>query len=591
MNTDGTIGGFGVRTQATIYVADPAHAWTSQVSDWLRESADVSHVTSLQALPGRCRELQRENGGLPVLALVSADTLTPGFIEACRQLTPLLNEGRLGVGLLIHGTPPDMDQVHAAHEAGCLDVVHLAQPLPPAELNGRLRLARQILHERHLRATRERSFRAQLAERRVMEARLNYIASHDELTDLANRRAFEKALDRAIVRGHDDGITHALLYLDLDRFKLHNDAAGHGSGDYLLREVGNLLRAALPAEYLLARLGSDEFAVLLQGADADEGYATAERLRNIVAAIEPDTARIIYHVEASIGMAVIAPGAVNSASQALAQAEQACYLAKTRGGNAVHRYSHNDDALQQLRDDMQWGLPIRQALAGNEFFLAYQPIQSIAAGNVSHYEALLRLSANLGGDGRSAHFMMAAERLGLARQVDLWVVDNAIDFLARHPELSLGVNLSSHAFQEAALLPQLRRRLEHTAVAPERLIFEITETAAVTNFAETRRMIGGLRDLGCRFALDDFGSGFSSYNYLKQFPVDMLKIDGSFVTGVRHDRRDQAIVQSMIDIAHRLDKEVVAEFIEDMETYRLLVDMGIDYAQGYYIGEPIEWLY
>jgi EAL domain-containing protein (putative c-di-GMP-specific phosphodiesterase class I) len=350
--------------------------------------------------------------------------------------------------------------------------------------------------------------------------------------------------------------------------------------------VANVLRGALPSDYLLARLGSDEFAVLLQGTNEDEAQRLAEHLRRLVAGIEPDGERIIYHVGVSIGLAMIAPGTLRGASQALAQAEQASYLAKTRGGNGVHRFSHEDGVLQHLRDDMWWSRPIRRALAENRFFLAFQPILHVAEGQVSHFEALLRIPRALGGDGETAGFIMAAERLGLARQIDLWIVDTAIDFLAANEVISLGLNLSSHAFQEAGLLPLLQQKLETSGIAPGRLTFEITETAAILNFGQTRRMISEIRELGCRFALDDFGSGFSSYNYIKHFPIDMLKIDGSFIVGLRHDRRDQAIVQSMVDIGHCLEKSVVAEFIEDAETFRLLVEMGIDYAQGYYIGRP-----
>lgn len=573
-----------------IYVVGTLEGKTDQLSHWLKETGagQIHHIPSLEALPASLRAQQQ--GGRsqqrPALAIIATVSLDEAFLTRCQHLQRLTEKGLVGIVVTVHGPELDLLSQAAALESGCLDVLHTPHQQLPADTPARLQLAFRLLHEHHLRASQEQRFLDELAERRVMEARLNYIADHDELTDLANRASFERALNRTIALGQQKQITNALLYLDLDRFKLHNDAAGHISGNYLLQVVGNHLRHALPPEYLLARIGSDEFAVLLQGSDEQEAIAAAEQLRAIVAEIEPDGAQIVYHVGVSIGLTVFPPGSVTNASQALAQAEQACYVAKTRGGNTVHRFSREDEALQHLYEDMHWALPIRQALGGNHLFLAYQPILSVAESRISHYEALVRIPSNLGGDDKSARFMLAAERLGLAQQIDLWVVDNAIDFLAGNHELSLGVNLSSHAFQETSLLPRLQQKLETSAIEPERLTFEITETAAIMNFTETRRMIGQMRDLGCRFALDDFGSGFSSYNYIKEFPIDMMKIDGSFIVGLHQDPRDQAIVQSMIDIAHGLDKEVVAEFIEDADTLGMLIEMGIDYAQGYYIGKP-----
>lgn len=572
----------------TVYLVDMQEGKADQLSLSLSEAGarQVHRLSSLEELPASLRAQQQSGGSHPALALITIAGLDKDFLDRCQRFQRLVDKGQVGIVVAVQGPQLDRPLQHAALKSGCLDVLHIPNQRLPADIHARLDLAFRLLHERYLRASQEQRFLSELAERRIMEARLNYIADHDELTDLANRASFERALNQAIALGRQKQISHALLYLDLDRFKLHNDAAGHLSGNYLLRVVANHLRRALPPEYLLARIGSDEFAVLLQGVDAQEAVTAAEQLRTIVASIEPDGAQIVYHVGVSIGLTVFPPGGVTSASQALAQAEQACYLAKTRGGNAVHRFSSEDEALQHLHEDMHWALPIRQALAANQLFLAYQPILSVAEARISHYEALVRIPSRLGGDDQSARFMLAAERLGLAQQIDLWVVDKAIDFLAGNCELSLGVNLSSHAFQEAALLPRLQRKLQTSAIDPERLTFEITETAAIMNFTETRRMIGQMRDLGCRFALDDFGSGFSSYNYIKEFPVDMMKIDGSFIVGLHQDPRDRAIVQSMIDIAHGLDKQVVAEFIEDADTLGVLTNMGIDYAQGYYIGKP-----
>ena len=571
-----------------VYLIGELDGKGEQLGRWLNQTgaSRLHTLTGIEELPPALRTQHLGGNTRPALAIIAIPRLDAAFLDRCRHLQRLVDQGALGVVVAVSSAQLDPLTQLSALKSGCLDVLHTPYHDLPADTPTRLQLALRLLHEQRLRISQEQRFHSELAERRVMEARLNYLADHDELTDLANRASFERAMEQAIDLGSKKQLSNALLYLDLDRFKLHNDAAGHLSGNYLLQVVGNRLRSALPPEYLLARIGSDEFAVLLQGTDEQEAIATAEQLRTAIAAIEPDGEQIVYHVGVSIGVTVIPPGLPGKPSQALAQAEQACYLAKTRGGNTVHRFSREDEALQHLHEDMHWALPIRKALAGNHLFLAYQPILAVADSSISHYEALVRIPASVGGDERSARFMLAAERLGLARQIDLWVMDKSIDFLAGNHELSLGVNLSSHAFLEASLLPRLRQKLETTAIEPERLTFEITETAAIMNFTETRRMIAQMRELGCRFALDDFGSGFSSYSYIKEFPVDMMKIDGSFIVGLHRDPRDQAIVQSMVDIAHGLDKEVVAEFIEDADTLEMLTGMGIDYAQGYYIGKP-----
>jgi len=572
---------------ATIYVLDSRGEPTDWISEGLcrRGVASVEHVNAGE-LRARLAPVHYGREGQAALVVFCMERMDEALFDHCRRFQDLIEHGRLGIVGLVYGPAPDEAAWGDALASGCIDVLHAEGRLIGQDLHHRLLLAWNLINERRLRVAREQHYQMQLADRRVMEARNHYAANHDLVTELANRSAFERALGACIELGRQRGITNALLHLDIDRFKLHNEVAGHGAGDHLLLLVANLLRGALPPEYLLGRLGADEFAVLLQGADEQEAMRLANDLRLRVSQIEPDGEHIVYHVAVSCGVTVFLPGSVSNASQVFAQAEQACYVAKTRGGNAIHRFSHDDRALAHLREDMHWARPIRQALAEDRFFLAFQPILSVAEGRISHYEALLRIPTACGGDGESARFMMAAERLGLARQIDLWVVNKALDFLHEHADLRLAVNLSSHAFQEPGLLPLLKKKLAATRVSPERLTFEITETAAIMNLVHTRRLICEIAGLGCRFALDDFGSGFSSYSYIKHFPIDMLKIDGSFIVGIRDDHRDKAIVQSMVDVGHSLDKEVVAEFIEDGATFRLLVEMGIDYGQGYFIGRP-----
>jgi diguanylate cyclase (GGDEF)-like protein len=572
---------------ATIYVTDSG----DEPTDWLREGLCRQGAVSVEQvdtgkLCARLAPVHYRREGKAALVVFCMERMDETLFDYCRRFSDLIKDGRLGIVALVYGPAPNEAAWADALASGCVDVLHTDGRLIRQDLHQRLRLAWNLTNERRLCVTQEQHYQVQLANRRVMEARSYYAANHDPVTALASRSAFERALGACIELGRRRGITNALLHLDIDRFKLHNEAIGHGAGDHLLLLIANLLRGALPPEYLLGRLGADEFAVLLQGADEQEAMRLANDLCVRVSQIEPDGEHIVYHVAASCGVAVFLPGSVSNASQVLAQAEQACYVAKIRGGNGIHRFSHDDRALAHLREDMQWARPIRQALAEDRFFLAFQPILSVAEGRISHYEALLRIPTACGGDGESARFMLAAERLGLAQQIDLWVVNKALDFLHEHPHLRLAVNVSSHAFHEPGLLPLLKEKLAATRVSPERLTFEITDTGAITNLVHTRRVICEIAALGCRFALDDFGSGFSSYSYIKHFPVDMLKIDGSFIIGIHDDHRDKAIVQSMVDVGHSLDKEVVAEFIEDGATFRLLVEMGIDYGQGCFIGRP-----
>lgn len=573
-----------------VFVADARDKSADQLVKSLRSAGlpDTTQLATIEELALYTRELVFQENGIPFLAIIVTPDIDNIVIERCQRFLQLAEKGWLGIVLAVQSIEPDSQTRGMALRQGFLDVIQLDHDQSfCSDTLQRLRLSMHILTERRIRIRQERYFNTRIAENRVIEARLQYLADHDELTDLANRDTFERALDAAIRSGTEKQLTHALLYLDLDRFKLHNDAAGHDRGDALLQTVANRLRGALPPEYLLARLGSDEFAVLLQGVDEAEAAREAEMLRTTIADIEPDGDAIIYHVGISVGLTLIYPGVMeNNASQVLARAEQACFVAKTRGGNAVHRFSQDDDVLHNLREDMHWAQPIRLALGNNQLFLTFQPVLDVRKKSITHFEALVRIPSTLGGDENSARFMLAAERLGLAQQIDLWVVNNAIDYLADNSEISLGVNLSSHAFQEGAMMALLQDKLQSNLVDPQRLTFEITETSAILSFADTRRMVSNLRELGCRFALDDFGSGFSTYHYLKQFPIDILKIDGSFIINLKNDQQDKTIVQSMIDIAHGLGKEVVAEFIEDSETLGLLTHMGVDHAQGYYIGRP-----
>jgi len=473
-------------------------------------------------------------------------------------------------------------------DAGATDV--LFKPIRRVDLMPRIISALALKKERDLRKVREQELETELAERRIMEARLQHLVSHDDLTGLYNRRRLEQQLEIAVLRARKKQRLSALLYIDLDYFKVINDAEGHITGDSLLIEVANVLRHEIGLGDVLARVSADEYAILLENVSETTALETAERLRKILDDYHYHSNDRTYHIGASIGVAIIQAGELASASEILARADQACYVAKTHGRNVVHLFNKEDTEMVTLRSAIHWVPLIRDALANDKFKLVFQPVLDIKENRVSHYESLIRMMSN---DGRLItpnHFIPVAENMGLIHDVDLWVVSHAIDVLhelpAQQSHISMNINLSSYAFQDKALLPTVRKKLGETGVRAERITFEITETAAIANYDQTRKMILQLRELGCQFALDDFGAGFNSFRHVKEFPVDYLKIDGSFIRNLAKDTVDQSLVRSMIDIARTLGKKIVAEFVEDRESLELLYEWGADYAQGYYIGKP-----
>jgi EAL domain-containing protein (putative c-di-GMP-specific phosphodiesterase class I) len=269
-------------------------------------------------------------------------------------------------------------------------------------------------------------------------------------------------------------------------------------------------------------------------------------------------------------------------------------MAKTFGGNIIWKYDIEDTVVRERHRDIYWVPIIRDALINKRFFLVFQPVVKLSNGDISHYEVLIRLRGEDGLVIGPSEFIPAAERVGLIHGIDLWVVESAIDYLAALPvelsQICLAINLSGVAFQDLSLLPTIKQKLEMTRVRAERLTFEITETAAVDNYKQTRLMIHQIRALGCNFALDDFGAGFCSFNYLKKFPVDYVKIDGQFIQNLLNDETDQVLVRSMHQIAKKLGKKTIAEFVECSKTISILREIGVDYGQGYIFGKPSEQL-
>ncbi|MEK7323207.1 MAG: EAL domain-containing protein [Pseudomonadota bacterium] len=508
--------------------------------------------------------------------------------EVCRTMRAFEEWADIPVIMVTANATWQEKVARESFDAGATDIMF--KPIRRVDLMPRILSSLALKKERDLRKSREQELETELAERRIMETRLQHLVNHDDLTGLFNRRRLEQQLEIAVLRSRKKQRFSALLYIDLDHFKVINDAEGHITGDCLLIEVANLLRREIGLNDLLARVSADEYAILIENTTEAAVLETAERLRKLLDAYYYRTDNHCYHIGASIGIALIQPGDVTGASEILARADQACYVAKTNGRNIVHLFNREDTAMVTLRSAIHWVPIIRDALTNNKFKLVFQPVLDIQNRRADHYESLIRM---VGDDGKLItpnNFIPVAEHMGLIHDIDLWVVNQAIDVLQNLPahqsHIAMNINLSSYAFQDKALLPMLREKLEKTGVKAERITFEITETAAVANYEQTREMIMKLRELGCMFALDDFGAGFNSFRHLREFPVDYIKIDGSFIRNLAKDTVDQSLVRSMIDIARTLGKKTVAEFVEDRATLEMLRDWGADYAQGYYIGKP-----
>lgn len=457
-----------------------------------------------------------------------------------------------------------------------------AESFPPAVMT-----ALAVKKERDIAYKQRIELEDELAKLKVMEARLQFSVGHDDLTGLLNRRQLETVLDLKLTHVRNFNASAALLYVDVDRFKVLNDSVGHQAGDALLIQIANELRGYFSVSDTLVRIGSDEFAILIENIDSNEAMVTAEKLREIFDGYIFEHNEHQYHLSISIGVKFIDKKEALSSGDVLSQANQACYTAKKRGRNRVNLHSSEDREMHTLRHNVEWAPRIRSALKKENFLLVFQPIHSVKTNAISHYECLIRMLDDSDTLYYPDDFIPVAETMGLIHQIDLWVVNHAFNLISTLPtHVSLTINLSGNIFLDSNLYPLVERKLLETGVEPKRVIFEITETAAISNFDQTKAMVEKLRGLGCCFALDDFGAGFNSYNYLKQFPVDILKIDGSFITNLINDSVDQLLVQSMIDIAHDLGKKTVAEFVEDKQTMALLASYGIDYIQGYLIGKP-----
>ena len=432
-----------------------------------------------------------------------------------------------------------------------------------------------------------------ITELRVLSEELSYQAKHDSLTSLYNRREFERRLDAAIASLDAGGPAWALLYMDLDQFKLINDTSGHYAGDQLLAQLANLLLGMLPEKAVVARLGGDEFAILVEGASENDAVALAERIRTDIDGYSFGWEQRNYTISASIGV-VMLRGAGLSQRTLLAHADTACYMAKERGRNRVHLFSEEDSETTQRRSEMEWAGRIRQALSDGRFLLHFQELVPLWEGERSegvHMEMLIRLRDEKGALVPPGAFIPAAERFGLMPAIDRWVVETTLaNFSRLHPSgrpISLcAINLSGPTFEDAAFADFVLDAIERHGVSPRHLCFEITETAAVSNMDRAVEFMQRLRAAGCKFSLDDFGSGMASFGYLKNLPVDFIKIDGSFIRNIETDPVSYSIVRAVTDIGHQLGLQVIGEWVADERARDLLRGLSVDYAQGFAVHKP-----
>jgi diguanylate cyclase (GGDEF)-like protein/PAS domain S-box-containing protein len=419
-------------------------------------------------------------------------------------------------------------------------------------------------------------------ERKRLERQLLHLADHDPLTGLNNRRRFDEELGRAVantLRYHESA---ALLLIDIDDFKYVNDSLGHAAGDELLRSLAAMLQHRVRVTDILARVGGDEFALLLPRAGADEARRVAADLVQIAREHDLELDGSAVRATVSVG-AVVFTAPSGTAERVLVAADRAMYEAKAKGRDRYVLYPDVD--TNAGRAQMPWEQRIRSALANGGFELQCQPIRSVQGGPVAHYELLLRLREADGTLTCPNDFLGVAERLGLIHAIDRWVVGQAIALVSAHPGLTFAVNVSAASIDDPDLLALVRRELRRTAADPSRLVFEITETATIARMDDARRFAEAVTSLGCKLAIDDFGTGFGSFYYLKHLPVSYLKIDGDFVANPR-GRADELVIEAIVGMARGLGKRTIAEFVGDDDTLTMLSSLGVDFAQGYHVGRP-----
>ncbi|MCW8935249.1 MAG: EAL domain-containing protein [Gammaproteobacteria bacterium] len=419
---------------------------------------------------------------------------------------------------------------------------------------------------------------------------LRKLANYDALTGLLNKHNFNIQLKQEIQRTIDEGDSSALLFIDLDQFKHVNDNLGHAAGDRLLKQVANLLKIRIRTEDVISRFGGDEFTIIAKSIEESDARVIAESILKSMQEFVFVEGGQAFNIYCSIGVVII-NGDDFTAEEVFSQADMSCFHAKSEGRNRYHMFDLPEQEELRKSADISWSKRISDAIQNDYFTLFYQPIVSLNGDKHEHYEVLLRMVMGKDEIIHPNAFLPAAERLGVAIDIDYWVVRNALrklsEFKADGRDVHLSINLSGRIFEAADLIDKIKRYITQYDVDTDHVVFEITEQTAVHHIEKACETIQQLSALGCQFALDDFGVGFSSFNYLKRLPVDILKIDGEFITDMAKDPVDQAMVQSMIQIAKTLNKKTTAEYVQDAATLEMLKRFGADYVQGYYLGKPI----
>ncbi|MDR0997071.1 MAG: EAL domain-containing protein [Zoogloeaceae bacterium] len=423
---------------------------------------------------------------------------------------------------------------------------------------------------------------------------VNYQAEHDLLTNLYNRVAFDMQVKQALEGKHLDWRSIAVFYLDLDQFKVVNDICGHAEGDKLLIDVARLITLNMPHGFI-ARLGGDEYGILMRGLRRDEAQEEAKKLITEIQNYEFRSGGRSFKISASVGI-VIADEELDSATQIMIAADTACYAAKERGRNQAVLYDENEEYFRIRKDEFSSVAQINTALTQGRFILYFQRVEPLAAGLPTHAEILIRIRDVNGNIQSPVRFISAAERYNLMPYIDRWVIEGVCRQLSEWQRKGVrldihrfAVNVSGASLSEHGFPDFIENLIKRYKIDPERLCFEITESCAVNQLSQAMLFIQRVHDLGASLALDDFGSGLSSFGYLKRFKVDYLKIDGQFVRNLDKDRADRAVVESMVQLARAFGLKTIAEFVENVRIYEILKDLGVDYSQGYvcHVPEPL----
>jgi len=415
---------------------------------------------------------------------------------------------------------------------------------------------------------------------------------HDSLTGLMNRNGFESSLVSSLTSAKSNSLQHCLLHIDIDQLHVVNDLMGHQEGDNLIRRVAKTLRSVLRESDYIARLGGDEFGALLTNCDIDQGHSVADKIRNAIRELTVVAANRQLDVSASIGVAVLNRETEGIAG-VMASAEIACKAAKEGGRDRIQVFQEDNTSLVRRSEEIEWIGRVQQALRDDGFELHCQPVLPISENRgAPHFEILLRMLDDDGEILAPALFMPAAERYQLMPLIDRWVIRNSLRALGSvwpsilATEAVFCLNLSGQSLTNTGFLAFVADELHQAGLPPDNVCFEITETAAISNIDEATGFMQALKDVGCRFALDDFGAGLSSFGYLKMLPVDYLKIDGSFVREVTTDKVSRSMVKAICEIGKTMGLQMVAEYVGDDETIQVLKRAGVDFVQGFYIGKP-----